>query len=97
MFSDSGIVRGFSPLHSAKSSSPPVESIELILIIGGVQPCSFCASLSITGLQVHEVIEVVEFLFHPPNSGTEIERVLSIFMFIFFNFFFSNSSDFARS
>ena len=42
--------------------------------------------MSITGLQVHEVIEVVEFLFHPPNSGTEIERVLSIFMFLFFEF-----------
>lgn len=96
MFSDSGIVRALSSFHSAKSLSPSVGSIELILIIGGVTACSFCASLSITGLQVHEAIEVVEFLFHPPNSSTEIETC-SFDFYVFLCFFFSNSSDIPRS
>lgn len=78
-------MRGLSSFHSAKSLSPPFENIELILIIGGVPACSFCASLSITGLQLHEAIEFAEFLFHPPNSGTEIETC-SFDFYVFYVF-----------
>ena len=57
------------------------------------QLCSFCASSSITGLQVHEAIEVVEVSSHPPNSGTEVETS----SFDFYVIFSTNSSDFPRS